>query len=99
MSATAAPTAHSGEPRMHRLAADLLTTATSATVMVAIVLCLGSVMARPLAQQGDRSQQDSRPCVEAPLRALSESSVEGVARLCTDELGVQPTLKVRGLQE
>jgi hypothetical protein len=84
---------------MHHLAAELLTTVTPAIVIAALVLCLGNVMARPLASQGDGPQQDARRCVEAPLRSMAESSVDGMARLCTDEGRVRPTLKVRGLQE
>src|SRR5262245_22868795 len=84
---------------MHHLAAELLTTITPATVIAALVLCLGSVMARPLASQGDGPQQVATRCVEAPLRSIAESSVDGMARLCTDEGGVRPLLKVRGLQE
>ena len=84
---------------MHRLAAELLITVAPATVIAFPVLCLGSVMARTLASQGDGPQQDAQRCVEAPFRSMAESSVDGVARLCTDEGGVHPTLKVRGLQE
>ena len=84
---------------MHRLAAELLITVAPATVIAFLVLCLGSVMARPLASWGDGPQQDAQRCVEAPFRSMAESSVDGVARLCTDEGGVHPTLKVRGLQE
>lgn len=84
---------------MRHVAAELLTTVTSTTIMTAIVLCLGTVIARPLVQEGDWPMQQARECVEAPVRAMSESGVEGVARLCTEGGGVQPTLKIRGLQE
>ena len=80
---------------MRHVAAESLITVAPASVIAFLVLCLGSVMARPLASQGDGPQQDAQRCVEAPFRTMAESSVDGVARLCTDELpgvfGGRPT--------
>lgn len=84
---------------MYRIAAELLITVTSTLVMTIIILLLGTVSAQPLVLPDDWQTHGTRECVEAPATSMSESGVEGTTRLCFNGGGVQPALKVRGLQE
>ena len=84
---------------MHRITTEMTTIVAATVIMAVLVLFLGTAVAQPLAQPGDRMQGDARGCIEAPLSAVSESGLEGTAWLCVNSESVRPALQVRGLQE
>jgi len=83
---------------MRPVAAEIVLTVTTTTVMAAFALVLGTALAQPLVQPGEWTRGDTHVCFESPLTATSESGVEGVAHLCIDREGVRPALQVHGLQ-
>lgn len=84
---------------MRLVAAEMLLAITTTAIMAALVLLLGPTLAQPLASSDNVAAVDTRQCLDAPLTPISESGVEGAARLCIDRETVRPTLLARGLQE
>ena len=84
---------------MRPVAAEVALAVATTAVIVGFVLLLGSALVQPVMQPDDWTTAETRGCLEAPLTAVSESGVEGAARLCVGRQGIRPALQITGLQE
>jgi hypothetical protein len=81
-----------------RLVRELLVTVTVSLALTVVVAIVGTRALQSAARPDERTTSDEGGCLDTPVRALSASIIEGHARLCVDDNGLRPTMRVSGLR-